>query len=188
MSEVRLSWTTRLLSELNASDQRAVTLAQPLNLEQLNWKPGPGQWSIGQCLEHLAVSNEVYGAAITEALAAAPQGSASEIHPGWFARYFIREYVAPAEKPRRHKAPPKIAVTKDVDANILQRFLDTNRATRRLVDRATGVDVNRVRFKNPFVFWVRFTVGAGLEIMSKHEQRHLLQAERVRNAPGFPAA
>jgi len=186
MSEVRLSWATRLFSELNASDQRAVTLAQPLNLQQLNWKPGPGQWSVGQCLEHLAVTNEVYGAAITEALEAAPQGFASEIHPGWFARYFIRDYVAPAEKPRRHKAPSKIAVTADVDANILQRFLDTNRATRRLVERATSVDVNRVRFKNPFVFWVRFTVGTGLEIISQHEQRHLLQAERVRSSAGFP--
>jgi len=186
MSEVRLSWSTRLLAELNASDQRAVSLAQSLNLQQLNWQPGPGQWSVGQCLEHLAVTNEVYGAAITEALDAAPQGFASEIHPGWFARYFIREYVAPAAKPTRHKAPPKIAVTKDVDEKILQRFLDTNRAARRLVERATSVDVNRVRFKNPFVFWVRFTVGTGLEIISKHEQRHLLQAERVRNSAGFP--
>jgi hypothetical protein len=188
MSEVRLSWATRLLAELNASDQRAVALAQSLNLHQLNWKPGPGQWSVGQCLEHLAVTNDVYGAAIAAALEAAPQGFASEVHPGWFARYFIREYIAPREKQTRHKAPPKIRVTTDVDANILQRFLDTNRATRRLVDRATAVDVNRVRFKNPFVAWIRFTVGTGLEIISKHEQRHLNQAERVRNSPGFPAS
>jgi hypothetical protein len=186
MSEVRLAWTTRLLAELNASDQRAVALAQPLNLQQLNWQPGPGQWSIGQCLEHLAVTNEVYGAAISEALAAAPQGFTGEIHPGWFARYFIREYIAPSEKQTRHKAPPKIRVTADVDAQILQRFLDTNRVTRRLVERAHSVDVNRVRFKNPFVFWIRFTVGTGFEILSKHEQRHLLQAERVRSADGFP--
>src|ERR1051325_7476265 len=186
MSEVRLSWSTRLLAELNASDQRAVALAQSLNLQQLNWKPAPGQWSVGQCLEPLAVTNELYGAAISDALDSAPQGFASEVQPGWFARYFIREYIAPSEKQTRHKAQAKIAVRGDVDEKILQRFLDTNRATRRLVDRATSVDVNRVRFKNPFVFWIRFTVGTGLEVISKHEQRHLNQAERVRNAPGFP--
>ena len=62
----------------------------------------------------------------------------------------------------------------------------TNNQTRALLERATHVDVNRVRFKNPFVGWIRFTVGTGLEILSKHEQRHLLQAERVRGASGFP--
>jgi hypothetical protein len=87
----------------------------------------------------------------------------------------------------KKKAPPKIRVVADVETNILQRFLDTNQKTRELVQRASGVDVNRVRFKNPFVFWIRFTVGTGLEILSKHEQRHLRQAERVRNSPAFPS-
>jgi len=48
-------------------------------------------------------------------------------------------------------------------------------------------DVNRIRFKNPFVPLIRFTVGTGLEIVSQHESRHLLQAERIRESPGFPA-
>lgn len=188
MTDARPAWTTRLLSELNASDQRAIALAQPLNLQQLNWKPASGVWSIGQCLEHLAVSNEVYGAAIAAALANAPKGMADEIRPGWFARYFIREYIAPAEKRTKHNAPPKIRPMPGVDASILERFLDTNRQTQELVERARNIDVNRVRFKNPFVGWIRFTVGAGLEILSKHEQRHLLQAERVRNSASFPRA
>ena len=179
-------WWDRLTAELNASDERAIALATSLRLSQLNWKPAPGVWSVGQCLEHLAVSNEIYGRAIANGLSLAPPGSADEIKPGWFARYFIREYIAPTEQRTRHKAPPKIRPVPDVDARILQRFLDTNTRTRALVERAKHVDVNRVRFRNPFVGWIRFTVGTGLEILSKHEQRHLLQAERVRNSPGFP--
>jgi hypothetical protein len=179
-------WHRRLLSELLASDDRALAIANGLTRSQLNWKPSPGQWGVGQCLEHLAVTNAVYGAAIAAALANAPQGVAGEITPGWFGRWFIREYVTPSEKPRRHKAPPKIKPTPDVDASVLVRFLDTNRQTRELVERAKHVDVNRVRFKNPFVFWIRFTVGTGFEILSKHERRHLQQAERVRNTPAFP--
>ena len=31
-----------------------------LNLIQLNWKPAPGKWSIGQCLEHLIIYNSKY--------------------------------------------------------------------------------------------------------------------------------
>ena len=180
-------WWERLTAEFNASDDRAIAVARELSVQQLNWQPAPGQWSVGQCLAHLAVSNELYGAAIADALTSAPSGAADEIRPGWFGRYFIREYIAPTEKRTRHKAPPKIRPAPDVDKETLQRFLDTNHHARALVERAKHVDVNRVRFKNPFVVWIRFTVGTGLEILSKHEQRHLLQAERVRTSHGFPA-
>jgi hypothetical protein len=186
MNAFHSQWSARLLAEFDAADARAKELAQSLTVRQLNWKPSPGAWSVGQCLEHLAVTNEVYGRAIADALRSAPPGAADEIRPGWFARYFIREYIAPTEKKTRHKAPPKIRPVPDVDATILQRFLDTNNQTRALVERARPCDVNRVRFKNPFVPLIRFTVGTGLEILSKHEQRHLLQAERVLRAPGFP--
>lgn len=181
-----MSWQVRLNAEFNAADARATEFARALTIGQLNWKPAPGAWSIGQCLAHLAIGNEIYVAAIAMALTGAPAGSADEIRPGWFARYFIREYIAPTDKNTRHKSPPRIRPLPDVDAQILQRFLDTNAQARSLIERAQHVDVNRVRFKNPFVGWIRFTVGTGLEILSKHEQRHLLQAERVRSSAGFP--
>ena len=31
-----------------------------IRLEQLNWKPSPDQWSIGQCLDHLLVFDSSY--------------------------------------------------------------------------------------------------------------------------------
>ena len=179
-------WCSRLIAEFNEADVRATAVAGGLGVNQLNWQPVPGQWSIGQCLEHLAISNEVYGGAIASALKGAPTGSTDQIRPGWFSRYFIREYIAPTEKRTRHQAPPKIRPAREVDASILQRFLNTNNQSRDLVARAAGVDVNQVRFKNPFVPLIRFTVGTGLEILAKHEQRHLLQAERVRTSPDFP--
>ena len=184
------AWCRRLVSELEASDARAVALARPLTPEQLNWKPAPEQWSVGQCLEHLAMANEVYLPPIADALArSAPAGGAGEIIPGWFARWFIRNYIAPSPQTKRARAPGKIApVLSRVEPSILDRFLDGNRQMRDLVTRAAGHDVNRVRFRNPFIPVIRFTVGTGFEVTSKHESRHLLQAERVRQAPGFPAS
>ena len=124
MHEPSPPWCARLVAEFDAADARAAALAKGLSVAQVNWKPAPGQWSIGQCLEHLAVSNEVYGRAIANALSDAPPGAADEIRPGWFARYFIREYIALTGRKTRHKAPPKIRPVPDVDARILQRFLD----------------------------------------------------------------
>lgn len=49
-------------------------------------------------------------------------------------------------------------------------------------------DVNPIRFKNPFIPGLRFSVGTGPEVLTRHERRHLLQAERIRESPEFPAA
>ena len=177
-------WAVRLLSEIDAADQRAVVLAKPLTLEQLNWKPSPGEWSIGQCLDHLCVANEVYVVAMERGLPGRPHGVAQEIAPGWFGRWFIRTAIEPSAQSRKGKAPRKIVPASNVDGTILDRFLRTNVKAREFVRRAAVYDVNRVRFQNPFVAIIFFTVGTGLEILVRHQRRHLLQAERV--AARFP--
>jgi hypothetical protein len=179
-------WAVRLISELDAADQRAKELLEGLTPLQLNWKPSQQVWSVGQCLEHLRVANEVYLPAISASLAARPFLSVQDITPGWFGRWFIRNYIEPSCESKRARAPKKIAPGAQVDPSILELFLASNQAARELVRRASHHDVNRVRFKNPLIPVLRFTVGTGLEIVSRHERRHLLQAERVKHAGGFP--
>jgi hypothetical protein len=101
-------------------------------------------------------------------------------------RWFIAHYVAPNPEGTRARAPKKIEPAKTVDADVLASFLRSNRRARELVLRASEYDVNAIRFRNPFIPLLRFTVGTGLEIISKHESRHLLQAEGVKRSAGFP--
>lgn len=158
-------------------------------MAQLNWRPRPDAWSIGQCLEHLCRSNEVYVGPIAEALKGAATEYAQEITPGWFARWFIRTYIEPTTQTRRHRAPPKtVPLPQPADSSILDRFIASNARVRELIERAQRHDVNRLRFKNPFVPLIRFTVGTGLQIMTRHNHRHLLQAERVKQSADFPGA
>jgi hypothetical protein len=186
-AEFRLpAWSLRLVSELEAADRRAEGIAQALSPEQLNWQPRPGAWSVGQCLEHLYITNGVYFPAISAALKEPQQAVVEEIRLGWFSRWFIRNYIAPNPDGPRARAPKKIEPSKTVDPAILAAFLGSNQAVRELVRRAAEYDVNALRFKNPFIPLLRFTVGTGLEIISKHQSRHLLQAEGVRQSAGFP--
>ena len=179
-------WCLRLFRELNAANDCATALAKTLTPVQLNWKAGPGVWSVGQCLEHLYVTNEVYLRPMSISLEGRQPAVVQEITPGWFGRWFIRNYIEPSPKMRRVPAPKKIKPGAQIEPDILGRFLDSNHRTRDLVLRARNYDVNRIRFKNPFIPVVRFTVGTGLEIISKHQRRHLLQAERIRESPEFP--
>jgi hypothetical protein len=181
------AWTTRLIEDLDASDQRATALARGLTAEQLNWRPSVASWSIGQCLQHLLVTNEVYLSPMASALAGQTHSPIQEITPGWFGRWFIRNYIEPSPATKHAKAPQKIAPAQHIEPAVIDKFVRSNEQVRDLIRRASAYDVNRVRFKNPFIPLLRFTVGTGLLIITTHERRHLLQAERVRHAAGFPA-
>jgi hypothetical protein len=184
---VRPPWCLRIISELAAADARATALATPLTVAQLNWKPRADVWSVGQCLEHLCRANEVYVAPMRDALRTSSTGPVDEIRPGWFGRWFIRTYIEPTTQKTRARAPRiAVPVVQHIDASILDRFIASNDAMRGIVDAAEQHDVNRVRFKNPFVPIIRFTVGTGLQIIARHNHRHLLQAERVTQLPEFP--
>ena len=180
------AWATRAIDELDASDRQAITLARDSTRDQLNWRPAPGQWSVGQCLEHLLISNRVYLPPIAKALEGRTKSRVEDVTPGWFGRWFIRTQIDPSTQRRRGRAPGKIAPSLDVETSVVQEFVRSNDDARDLVRRASDYDVNRIRFVNPFVGLIRFTVGTGIEIVWRHQRRHLLQAERVTQAPGFP--
>ena len=182
-----VAWTIRLIAEFDAADQKAQELVIGLSRHRLNWQPEPGAWSVGQCLEHLCVFNEVYLPALSSALEGKPISVAQEITPGWFSRWFINHYIEPSPQSKHARAPKKIVPGVRVEPSVLDRFLRSNQAARELVRHAGDYDVNRIRFRNPFIPVLRFTVGTGLEIVSRHERRHQLQAERAKRSSGFPS-
>ena len=180
------AWSIRLAFELSANDQTANALVAGLTNEQLNWQPAPDSWSVGQCLEHLCITNEAYMPPISAALKEKPDSPVEQITPGRFERWFIRSFAEPSPNTKRASAPRKIRPAARVDSSVLDRFLSGNRSWRELIIRARSKNVNKIRFWNPFVLGLRFTVGTGLEIIASHERRHLLQAERVRDSVNFP--
>jgi hypothetical protein len=110
MTHALPAWCTRLVGEYTAADARAETLGRALTRAQLNWRPRPDAWSIGQCLEHLAAANELYleeiEAALTRNLSTGP---VQDVTPGPFTRYFIREYMEPSTGTKRARAPAGFA-------------------------------------------------------------------------------
>ena len=182
-------WCDRIIADVDAADAHATALLEGLTNAQLNWKPRPNVWSVGQCLEHLCISNEVYAPPLIEALRGRPTGPVEEITPGWVGRAFIRRYIEPTTQKRPARSPRKSVPTASrIDASILDRFIASNVRMRDIVSRAREFDVNRVRFRNPFVSVIRFTVGTGIQIIARHNHRHLLQAQRLKERPDFPRA
>jgi DinB superfamily len=179
------AWPSRLVVQFDAADERTRALLAEISPEQLNWQPRPTAWSVGQCIEHLCLTNEQYFSSMSKALEGKTYGAADEITPGWFGRWFIDNFVGPSPNGKPARAPRKIIPSSRVESSVLDRFLRSNQQIRQLISRASNYDVNRIRFKNPFLPGIRFTIGTALEIICRHERRHLLQAERVANLPDF---
>lgn len=182
------AWSARLAFELTANDQTVQSMAAGLTVKQLNWQPAPGSWSVGQCLEHLCITNEAYLVPISAALEEQPDSPVEQITPGWFGAWFLRNFVEPSPTGKRVPAPSKIRPAAQVDLSVIDRFLSDNKSCRELILHARTKNVNHIRFWNPLVPGIRFTVGTGLEIIVSHECRHLLQAERVRDSANFPTS
>src|SRR5215467_6407372 len=175
----------KVLADLDAADREAQRLVAGLSDEQVNWQPGGGTaWSVGQCLDHLTHGNSLYSSAMHDAVRSTKPESAPRrgpISPGWFGRWFIREMEPP---PRRKLGAPKKTVpsARLNGAEVLKGFIGAHDRIRSLIAESLQLDLNRIRFKNPFIGAIRFTVGTGLLIIGAHDRRHLLQAGKVLEA------
>lgn len=173
-----------ILNELDRTDEEARQLVSSLSDAQLNWRPSPTAWSVVQCLAHLGQMNSVLTAALRTAVRQANRNSAmprKPIQPGWFGRWFVSQMDAP---PRRKLKTPKqgIPEARKSKEEILKSFIAAHDELRSLIHEARDLDLNRIRFHNPFIGLLRYTVGTALLVIGAHDRRHLWQARQVRAA------
>jgi hypothetical protein len=168
----------------------AEALVRDLSEAQLQWRPDERSWSIAQCLDHLAIADHTYVEAMRPAVAEARRRGSSRrgsIQPGWFSRWFVQEMEPPPR--RKLGAPRKIVPALEKNGDEVKReFFAAQARAVDLLHEAAGIDLNRTRFVNPFISLIRFSIGTGFLVLVAHERRHLWQAERIRQRPGFPAA
>jgi hypothetical protein len=177
-----------LTADFRDVEGRFSALVESCSREQLSWHPAQQGWSIAECVEHLALANTQYVAAMKTAIT---ENSGPVVSPdiplstaGWFSAFFVRT-MGPQTK-SKYRAPKRIRPASVEPERALQMLLASYQQVRNLLASGPQPDLNRLRFENPFSPVVRFTVSSGLLIMAAHNRRHLQQAERVREAQGFP--
>lgn len=177
-----------LLADAEATRAEAEQLRDTLSDAQRTWKPEPSVWSVADCFEHLRKVDKSYARKLDEAIERAGSGVA-DYKPSLFGRGFIH-FTSPASR-LKLKAPKGVRPTTaaaSADADALERFLDVQATVLDLIRRADGRDLNGVKFASPIASIVRFSVGEGLTMLVRHEQRHVGQAQRVTERAGFPTA
>jgi hypothetical protein len=175
----------RQFEEISASADRLVS---PLTDTQFHWQPSPQSWSVGQCLEHLNATARVYLPSLDEGIASAIRRGQYAEGPfayNWIGRLFVRIVEPP---PRvRAKAPAAMQpAARRLRSEVTAAF---HAYQVQYIDRlrqASGVDLASARVASPVSRWIRIPLGSAFALMCAHERRHLWQARRVTEAPGFP--
>lgn len=174
------------LSSVDEAECHVTKVLSELNSHQSHWRPlGRNGWSVCECVNHIALTNEKYLEALELASKKAQFGH-TPLEPGGFiSRYFLKKTEPPVSL--RIKAPASIRPKSQLDKQeVLEHYQSSNRTLRSFIRRTADLDLCGVRFKNPLVPGFNFTVATGLLIINAHTRRHLWQVDQLLSSPGFP--
>jgi hypothetical protein len=170
----------------DANERDARALVDGLTDAQGTWRTKPGSWSVAECLDHLAVGNRVYVAAMTpSATRAREQGRARRrpAIPGLIGGWFATSLEPPVNPRRRMRAPRKIVPRAGPALDdAATAFFTSHAQVLQFLRTYADIDLAGVRFPNPFIRGLRFSLATGLHVLAAHERRHLWQAWNVRRS------
>ncbi len=159
-----------------------------LSGEQVNWKPREGEWSIGQCFDHLVISNRPYVQIFDEILAGRRRQRVWErmpLLPRLFGRALIN--TLRPDSGRRAKARPAFNPSSShIAPAIIATFLEQQERLRRLMEASRELDLDGITITSPVLRFVTYSLMDACRIIVVHEQNHVVQATRVMASQGFP--
>jgi hypothetical protein len=161
----------------------------PLQPEQLLWKPAANRWSIAECFEHLNLTNEAYIPALEGAIRSAR--AANHLSEGPYAYSLLSRFMRDQMMPpvaRTFNAPARVQPKVKSADDAVARWKQTHDRVEQLIREADGIDLGGVKVKSPLapVPFLRFNLGMVFWILLAHDRRHILQACDVAAEPGYP--
>ena len=161
-----------------------------LTAEQLNWKPGPGRWSVAQCFDHLIVIQTGYFPILHQLAEGRYSPTPWERYSpfsGMFGRMLIRA-LEPNNTNKTKTAVMSEPSLEFLGADIIKRFVQhQTELVHHLKKLPAELTTRDVIITSPLSKLVTYSLSDCLTILVVHGQRHFRQAERVVSDHNFPA-
>lgn len=174
--------TLDLISELKEITLQNTDFAQKLNElsdEKLNWKNDTNSWSVLECLEHLNIYGNFYLSEIESTMRKTSNASESEFYPGLLGDYFAKS-MQPKAKLNKMKTFKKTdPIGSKLNRNVIDTFITQQNKLLELLQASEKVNLNKLKTGISITKWIRIKLGDTFRFVIYHNQRHILQAERV---------
>ena len=179
-----------MLEELAAISREAREVFGGLSAAQLNWKPSEQQWSVGQCFDHLIVTNSSFFSGMERVAAGTFKSSLwGRVSPlsGLFGRFILK--ALDPEQGRKTRAPRVFEPTQsDVAADVMQKFAVHQEELLAHMRATASADLRGLKVTSPVSPVATYSLLDAYRIVVAHERKHFEQARRVTRMQGFPAA
>lgn len=176
-----------LISSIKIIRKEVQTTFGKLSNEQLNWKPNEKEWSIGKCLEHLIVTNNLYFENIQKVADGTHQNnfySKVPIVPNVIG-IIMKKVLAPEWKLKMKTFKMFKPSFSEVSDSILEGFDENQNRFIGLMEATKDLDVHRIKVAEPIGSAVNISLNDAFEILVVHEKRHFNQAKRVMESKEF---
>ncbi len=100
---------------------------------------------------------------------------------GWLIKQLLPEATRKMRAPKVFRPAESSAIE-----GALDRFLRQQQKFLSFVNDARGIDYNKTRLRSAVTPLIRYSLADAFVMTVVHGQRHLAQARRVRETPGFP--
>lgn len=181
---------SELISQAGTIADDARQVFGGLSAQQLNWKPAPERWSVGQCFDHLITTNSGYLPVIDDVLQGRNKSSVWQKLPFWpsiWGKLLIKSLDP--KQARKIKAPKSFEPAQsDISGSIINDFVAQQVAVMEKMKATETLDLERIVITSPAAAQVAYSLMDAYRIIVVHERRHFQQAQRVIETSGFPAA
>jgi hypothetical protein len=156
--------------------QRMLKAVSGIDEAAFNRRPDSNTWSPGQVVDHLVVSNRDYIPAIKSAIFAAQKSDADgQVHFSFFGKQIIKAAGPNGNAPAPRKLWPR---SSRIDPEVIEIWKLQQEQIVRMMDQAAGMDLSRVKLRNPLITWIPMNLADCFEILTAHSERHVAQVEQ----------
>lgn len=157
-----------------------------LTVGQLNWKPAPDSWSVGECIRHLIVTNTSYFPQFEQIINGTKKKTFWERLPlSKFWGNFLKKATGPIVKSKTKTQPIWDVNSSNEKLSILDEFRVQQNQLLNYI-RVLGKDSGNIIITSPAAAFITYSLKDAFDILIQHEERHIRQAERLTAAEGFP--
>ena len=172
------TWTERI----NRTTDKFIEEFSTLDFKQLNFKLDKASWSIGQCIDHIIVTNELYFKIIEQINQGAYQtfwlGRVPFI-PKLFGGIILKSVQPETIKKKQKTFPVFEPSQSEISADILSRFKMMQLQLKAYLSEISPSNYSRI-ISSPVASYVVYSLKDAIEIIIAHEERHFLQAQAVK--------
>ncbi|MEM7510760.1 MAG: DinB family protein [Bacteroidota bacterium] len=175
------TYPTRWLDIIDKNTQDFRETFSSISHEQMNWKPDPTTWSIGQNIDHLLVTNASFFPIIESIRAGIYKVPwiPSRSFLVKFNEKMIMDYVKPERAKKTKTIPIWEPTQSQVEEGVLQKFIQEQENLKDLITNSQDLVEAGTKISSPFSKFIVYHLEAAYDIIVTHEQRHLAQAKEV---------